>query len=505
MITKYIDRIVDSVTMYKVVVYSLLSLIIWSFVLSFLGKVSYTPISLLSSLLIISATTLLFHTFFEFTYKAPANTESSIISLLITFLIVAPPVDKKEVAWIVLTTFFIIASKYLVAYKHRHIFNPVAIGLVLVGILQFTGVTWWSSSRFFTPLLLIVGIFVIRKVRRETLFFSYIVAAVITTTVYALVQVVSITEMIVTHVLSWPLLFLGIFMVTEPLTTPPTKHTQMIYGGLVGALSSVPISLPPFYSTPELALCLGNIFSYSVSMRARLYLTLKERVLLAKDTYEFIFSTTEKVPYNAGQYMEWTLPHDRVDMRGMRRYFTIASNPEDKDLRLGIKYFEGGSTFKKTLMSLQRGEHLNAAAISGDFVLPARSGEEFVFIAGGIGITPFVSILRSLMAQEERKTITLFYANKTEEEIAYKDVLEAAKQKLGLQVVHILADKEHLRSDWAGETGFLTEEILRKYVQEPTHKTYYLSGPPGMVGAYTTMLKRVGVKRIHTDYFPGFA
>jgi ferredoxin-NADP reductase/Na+-translocating ferredoxin:NAD+ oxidoreductase RnfD subunit len=462
-------------------------------------------VSLLSSLLLISATTLLFHTLFEFLYKAPANVESSIISLLILFLIVAPPTNVTEVAWIVLTTFAVIASKYIFAYKNRHVFNPVAIGIVIVGLLQFTGITWWSSSRYFAPLLIVVGIFVVRKIRRGVMVATYLAVAILMISLYAALSGAEVLESIWEHIVSWPLVFLGVFMLTEPLTTPPTKKLQMIYGGLVGALSSVPITVPPFYSTPEFALSLANIFSFSVSLRARLYLVLKERVLLAKDTYEFIFTTSEKAPYVAGQYMEWTIPHDNQDVRGMRRFFTIASNPEDADIRLGIKYFEGGSSFKKTLLSLQRGEHIYATAVSGDFVLPKHSGKSFVFIAGGIGITPFVSMLRSLMANDEKRNITLFYANKTTDDIAYKDVLEVATKKVGIQVVHVLADKEHVPPGWTGETGFVTPEMITKYVSQVEDKTVYISGPPGMVAAYTDMFKRLRVRDVHTDYFPGFA
>jgi ferredoxin-NADP reductase len=189
----------------------------------------------------------------------------------------------------------------------------------------------------------------------------------------------------------------------------------------------------------------------------------------------------------------------------MRRYFTIASNPEDKDVRLGMKYFDGGSSFKKALMSLQHGEYLNATSISGDFVLPKHNRNDIVFIAGGIGITPFVSILRSLMANDEKRNLVLFYSNKTEGEIAYRDVLEVAAKKVGLQVVHVLSDKEHLPPSWVGETGFITKEMVGKYVTDPTKKTFFISGPPGMVAAYKDMLTGMGVRDIHTDYFPGFA
>lgn len=496
---------INSVTMYKVVIYGLIIIGLHGFLLSFLGVIAYTPVSLVSSLLVIGATTLLAHTIFEFAYKAPANFDSSLISGLLVFLVVAPPESLTDVGWLMLATGTVIASKYVLAFKNRHIFNPVAIGLVIVGLFQFTGVTWWVSSKYFFPVMLIVGLFVLRKVKRFTLFFAYLVTSIIVVSLSAVFHEQNVTEMISQHILSWPILFLGIFMLTEPLTTPPTKGLQIVYGAIVGTFSSFPFAFPPLYSTPELALCIGNLFAYGVSMKSRLALILKERVFLAKDTYEFVFSTPEKVPYLSGQYLEWTLPHEGEDKRGMRRYFTIASSPTDPDIRLGVRYYENGSSFKKALMSLQRGEHINATSVSGDFLLPKDTNEKLLFIAGGIGITPFISMIRTLIATNDKRDIVLFYANKTEEEIAYKHVLDEAKEKIGMKVVYVLSELTAVPASWTGEKGFITEAMLHAYMIDVPERSAYISGPPGMVSAYTAMLKKAGVQTIHTDYFPGFA
>ena len=148
-----------------------------------------------------------------------------------------------------------------------------------------------------------------------------------------------------------------------------------------------------------------------------------------------------------------------------------------------------------------------ATSVSGDFLLPTDASKKLVFIAGGIGITPFISMIRTLLILGEKRDITLFYSNKTEEEIAYKYVLEQAEKELGIKVVHVLSDLEKISSSWQGEKGFITSDMIKNFAGDYKARNYFISGPPGMVAAYTTTLKDMGVSScdIVTDFFPGFA
>ena len=126
-------------------------------------------------------------------------------------------------------------------------------------------------------------------------------------------------------------------------------------------------------------------------------------------------------------------------------------------------------------------------------------------IAGGIGVTPFRSMIKNLSDKGERREITLFYSTKSPEEIAYVDIFEEAKN-LGLKTVYILSDKNSIPPNWPGESGLITKEMLEKNISEHKKCEYYLSGPNAMVESYKNMIKNTGVKtsQIHTDYFPGF-
>ncbi len=97
------------------------------------------------------------------------------------------------------------------------------------------------------------------------------------------------------------------------------------------------IHIGSIYSTPELALLVGNVFSALVNPKGKVILTLKENKQISDTTSEFIFSSNRTLPFLPRQYMEWTLPHEKTDSRGDRRYFTIASSPTEKDIRLGVK------------------------------------------------------------------------------------------------------------------------------------------------------------------------
>ncbi|GHO60469.1 hypothetical protein KSB_89440 [Ktedonobacter robiniae] len=146
-----------------------------------------------------------------------------------------------------------------------------------------------------------------------------------------------------------------------------------------------------------------------------------------------------------------------------------------------------------------------AAQIAGDFTLPANPQQKLVFIAGGIGITPFRSMLKYLLDTQERRDIVLFYVNRTASEIVYVDVLQAAQAQLGVKVYPIVTDTTAVPRNWPGLVGRLNEQVIHATVPDYRERTYYLSGPPGMVRASEEMLRHMHVRpnQIKKDFFPG--
>src|SRR5579884_4444100 len=107
--------------------------------------------------------------------------------------------------------------------------------------------------------------------------------------------------------------------------------------------------------------------------------------MIASNIADFIFQPSHRLAYEPGQYMEFTLAHRKPDSRGNRRYFTLASSPTEDNLRLGVRFYPEGSSFKRTLSRIDNRSKILAGQLAGDFTLPRDPGQKLVFIAGGIG------------------------------------------------------------------------------------------------------------------------
>jgi ferredoxin-NADP reductase len=294
-------------------------------------------------------------------------------------------------------------------------------------------------------------------------------------------------------------------MLTEPLTAPPTLGKRRVYGALVGALFIPQAHLGALYSTPELALCLGNLYSYAASPKRRWVLTLRKKTRLASDVMEFTFRPQRGLAFAPGQYLEFTLGHSGVDSRGNRRYFTLASSPTEDQVRLGVRFSQPGSSYKRALAQMDGRVPLLSGQLAGDFTLPADPRDKLVFIAGGIGITPFRSILKYLIDTGQRRDIILLYANRHAEDIVYQDVLAEAQTRLGARVYYTLTDPAHAPHGWRGALGRVDGRMIAAAAPDYRERCVYVSGPPDMVRATAAALRALGVPRrqIKRDYFPG--
>ncbi|MCX6716949.1 MAG: FAD-dependent oxidoreductase [Candidatus Taylorbacteria bacterium] len=294
-------------------------------------------------------------------------------------------------------------------------------------------------------------------------------------------------------------------MFTEPMTTPATRKLRMIYGAVTGFLYAPFINIGGVFFTPEISLAVGNIFSYIISPRKKLILKLDGKVNEALGVYDFAFISNTGMNFKPGQYMEWTLAHKSADNRGIRRFFTLASSPTEDVIRLGAKFYDNPSTFKSALSNLESGDEIVASELSGDFIMPSDKNKKLAFIAGGIGVTPFRSMIKYLLDKGEARSAVLLYLNQSESEIAYKEIFDEAKEKLEIKTVYILTDESRISPNWTGRRGKLSESMIKEEVPDYLERTFYLSGPHGMVNAYVQTLQKMGVKKgnIKTDYFPG--
>lgn len=230
---------------------------------------------------------------------------------------------------------------------------------------------------------------------------------------------------------------------------------------------------------------------------------LKERKDLSSSISAFIFEKPRGFNFEAGQFLEWTLKHPEADDRGETRYFTVSASPSEDFLMITTRFSEKSSSFKAVLRKMEKGEKIRISGARGEFTLPSKP-KPLVFIAGGIGITPFRSMIKFMLDEKISTPITLFYSNKTAEDIVFKEIFGEAEKSF-LKTVYIVTDD--VSGNWKGEKERINPEMIKREVPDWLERNYYISGPEPMVKAFEKMTEEMGVpgKNIKHDYFPGYA
>ncbi|MBP8242599.1 MAG: hypothetical protein KAX36_09485 [Thermoflexales bacterium] len=504
---KSVDAWLNTVTMYRLTVYVLVGLLAAAAGLSAVRIMGLDPFALLFTAGFLVAACWASNALLARVFGVPANVESSYITALILALIVQPLAGYADLPALALLAVLAMASKYLIAPFRKHVFNPVALAAVLWGLMLDREPTWWLAALPMLPFVAVAGLLVVRKLQRGVMVAAFIAAALAATVVVSLASRGDVLAALGQTVIESPLLFFAFFILTEPITMPPTRPLQIIYGALTGILFAPELHIGPLAFTPEAAMLVGNLFSYAVSAKKKLVLKLARKEHIGADVWDFIFAVDRPLSFAPGQYMEWTLGHPDPDSRGNRRYFTMASSPTESEVRVGVKIPERASSYKRAMLAMEAGSTMVAGQLAGDFTIPRDAAQPLVFIAGGIGITPFRSIIHDLLDRKERRAITLLYSNRTADELAYTDVFERAGREIGLRTIYTLTDPSRAPRGWAGRLGRIDAALIRAEIPDYAGRMFYLSGPNTMVEGFERTLLDMGVSpsRIRKDFFPGFA
>ena len=226
-------------------------------------------------------------------------------------------------------------------------------------------------------------------------------------------------------------------------------------------------------------------------MRLRL---IEKRREASDGTTSFILYPDHSPTWRAGQSLHYALPHDEADDRKDDRYFTIASAPHETNVRLTTRFTNGtGSTFKKALQALQFGATIEVGAPDGDFVIDQPDCES-IFIAGGIGMTPFRAMLVDLDYRKVDIKATLLYSNR-DTDVVLKCQLD------GLGSKHA-----HLKVRYFISPERLDRDVLEPVAASSPDAMSFVSGPEKMVEGLGNTLTAPGVPgdRIKQDWFPGY-
>ena len=500
---KFIDSLLNRITMYRLVVYGLGIISFISFIFSITGRFAMMPKSLAVSFVILFVATFVTEWVLAKSWRTPFNNESWLITALIIFLIFPPPKNFIEAVTTGLVAIIASASKYLIAWRGKHIFNPAAIAVAIVGFLGFGITTWWVGNSALWPFTLILGLLVVRKIKRFPLVLTFVGVALAFQVILFAINGSPIAASMQSVLIASPLIFLSTIMLTEPATMPPRRNQQIIFGALVAILYVGAWKIGPIYIYPEVALLIGNIYAFIVSPKFKVKLYLKEMQKISEQVYNFVFIPEKKFDYKAGQYMEWTLPHVALDGRGNRRAFTLASSPTEDTVQLGVKFYNPSSTFKYELSQMKKGDSIYGSQLSGSFTLDQKYHKKLVFIAGGIGVTPFRSMVKYITDMGLSTDIYVLYIVSKPEELAYIREFQTA-QNNGVRFVPILSDMT--RTVPGIINGDVDQALIEKIVPDYQERLFYISGPNAMVQTTKKTLRHMNVQRTHikTDYFSGY-
>ena len=234
--------------------------------------------------------------------------------------------------------------------------------------------------------------------------------------------------------------------------------------------------------------------------------TLLGRTEVAEGTMAFQFEKPKDFVFKAGQYIDLTLLGSHAgSSNGLTHTFSIASSPFDEELLVTTRM--RSTSFKQALSVLPIGTGARIEGPMGSFSLHNNTSRLAVFLAGGIGIAPFLSMVSHATAEKRRHPIILFYANRYLEDAAFINALwtlERANPRF--RFVPTLTRIADNHGAWKGKTGHISAEMLFTQIGIVRGPIYYIAGPPTMVAATRRTLAEVGVDEddIRTEEFAGY-
>ena len=233
---------------------------------------------------------------------------------------------------------------------------------------------------------------------------------------------------------------------------------------------------------------------------------LKAQKALCAGTTAFYFEKPEDFEFEAGQFFNFTLLNpDETDLEGNTRALSIASAPHERSLMVAMRFRT--TAFKRTLNSLPLGTELLLQGPFGWMTLPRNTTRPAVLLAGGIGITPFRSLIRNAAESLSPRKLLLFYSVRVPEEAAFLDELQEMEQyNRRFKFICTVTQPKKSRMAWRGVTGRISIELLSKWIPDLSLPIYYIAGPPAMVIGVRQMLIGAGVAEedIRAEEFYGY-
>ena len=225
---------------------------------------------------------------------------------------------------------------------------------------------------------------------------------------------------------------------------------------------------------------------------------LKLKILEVKEiadfTKSFVLEKPKNFDYLPGQHIFVEIAPENG------KPFSLVSSPTQNFLEFAT-IIRDDSPFKQELNVLDSGDELIVSGPYGKKFYYEDEEKDIVFIAGGIGITPFMGILRYLTENEMSTRVTLLYSSRTFKNTAFKKELDnLAEKNKNIRIVYTITDDP----DYKGNKGRIGKEFILGHVENVKDKICYIAGPPKMVESIYDILKSLDIKNIKLDSFSGY-
>jgi len=231
---------------------------------------------------------------------------------------------------------------------------------------------------------------------------------------------------------------------------------------------------------------------------------LNGHLAVAEGTMAFRFSKPDGFVFDAGQAISLELIDPPAEDGENSRAFSLVSAPFEQELVVATRMRD--SAFKRALRALPVGASIGIDGPFGELTLDG-AGRPTVFIAGGIGITPFVSMLRQAAHERSPRRLFLAYSNRRPEDAAFLDELQQfERQNQRFRLMATMTDMSKSAREWRGETGYVDADKLQRLVGDIAAPLYYLVGPPAMVAAMQQTLVAAGIAadQVRSEEFYGY-
>lgn len=489
-------------SMYRLTLYALLALAAVAVILATAGLISPTPLDIVATLAVLMLAVFCTDAVAQSLLRVPRRIESSLITALILLFVVQPGANPDQVGGVALAGVIAAISKYLLVWRGRHLFNPAAVGATVLTLTGLGFSAWWVGTPALAAPVLVLGLLVLWRTERIRIVLLFLAVYVAVALVRIGVQSaaaglpVDVGSTLTLVLLQSPVLFLGAFMLSEPLTLPSRRSQQLLVAAVVGVLAGWPINLGIITLGQERALLIGNLLAAVLVGRAGIRLSVVRRRAVTPTVQELTLRARRPFRFRPGQYLALQVPHRRPDSSGTRREFSIVSAPAEMPfVRIAYRETAHVSTYKRALGAVQRDDELTATGVWGDFVLPRREAP-VLLVAAGIGVTPFVSQL----AAEARPDAVVVLVASSAAECAYLPEVAGS----GARIVVVTPDRPDDLPDtaeWAGGAR-LDAALLQRLVPDLHHRRAFVSGPPRLIADLAPALR--GARSLTTDAFAGY-